>query len=222
MYLMESPNQAPADIFLVATAVKGSTVSRVARALVKGARRHRLVAGSFPAGDDKGPNDVELFACPDGWVVLRWFEYCTCHLPVSQELSDRLSRVVLTVDVCEDVWRHVVFDRGRVADRFASSREHVDLWGSGGHSWAGDPRVLASLAGGDPAALARYLVEVSGVEPSLKAHPDDRFDLSEPLVFTDLWRRIGIRYPGEDDRADAIVRYGEDWEEKLPYEVADF
>jgi hypothetical protein len=216
MHLVE----APAEIFLAGTAVKGGAVGQVADALVAVARQHGLAADSAPAGEDKGPNDIELFARPSGWVVLRWFEYCTCHLPVSKKLSRRLGTVVCTADIHGNAWRHLVFERGRVADRFASNRQHVGARSR--RRWAGDPAVLASLAGGEGDALAPYLVEVSGDELPAKAHPDDRFDLGEPSVFIDLWRRMGIRYPGDDDRADAIVRYGADWEARLPYEVADF
>jgi hypothetical protein len=200
----EIPVRAPADVYLAATAVKDCTVGRVAEALVRSARRHRLVAGSLPAGDEKGASDLELFACPGGWVVLRWFPYCTCHVPVSQELSRRLRTVVCTVDVCGDLWRHVAFRRGRVVDRFASNRDHVRAWGGGEHSWAGDPRLLASLAGGEPGAVARCFID------------------TDPWVFIDLWHRMGIPYPGDDATADAIVCFGADWEEKLPYEMADF
>lgn len=222
MYLAEARNQRTAGIFMAATAVKGCAVGPVAEALVMGAHGHGLLAGCFPAGGEKGPTDIELFARPDGWVVLRWFKYCTCHLPVSQELSARLGTAVCVVDVCEEVWRHVVFNQGRVADRFLSSREQFGAWCGCGDTWTGDPQVVASVAGGDPSALAPYLVEVTGDRVLSKAHPGDLFDLGEPSVFVDLWRRIGIRYPGGDVLVDAVVRYGADWESKLPYEVAGF
>jgi hypothetical protein len=219
---VEVPDRPLADVFLAATAVKDCTVGRVAEALVRSARGHDLVAGSLPAGDEKGANDVELFACRNGWVVLRWFQYCTCHVPVSQELSRQLRTVVFTADVCGDLWRHVAFERGRVVDRFASNRDHVRAWGGSGDSWAGDPRLLASLAGVESDAMARYLVEVTSHEWPGKAHPDNHFDLADPLVFIDLWCRMGIEYPDDKATAHAIVRFEADWEEKLPYEVADF
>lgn len=221
MYLAEARSQRTTGIFMAATAVKGCALGPVADALVAGAHQHGLLAGCFQAGGGKGPNDIELFACPGDWVILRWFKYCTCHVPVSQELSARLGTAVCTVDVYGDVWRHVVFNRGRVADRFVSNREQVGAW-CGCHTWTGDPHVIASVAGGDPSALAPYLVEATDDRVLSKAHPEDLFDLGEPSVFIDLWRRIGIRYPGDDVLADAVVRYGADWEERLPYESADF
>jgi hypothetical protein len=151
------------------------------------------------------------------WVVVQWFPFAP-HLPASLMLSALMSTVVVAADVYGgDLWRNVVLERGAVVDRFCSDRRYFSDDLPLGEQWAGRPDVVAATFQVDVRRVAPYYEVRKG-----KAHTDDRYSVDDPMVFVDLWARLGIRWPPADATPELVLRLGDDWQDKLPYERSEF
>ena len=86
-----------------------------------------------------------------------------------------------------------------------------------GEQWAGRPDAVAAAFGVDVRRVAPYYEARRG-----RAHTQDRYALDDPMVFVDLWARLGIRWPNDGTGPETVLRLGEDWQDKLPYERSEF
>ena len=127
----------------------------------------------------------------------------------------------------------VLLRDGVVLDRFASMPSYFTE--DAGEierlraKYLGNAEVIADTVGCPVEQLALYLVHVDeeevedddegfdDVEPELgKAYPDDEFELDNPWVFVDFWRRFGPRYPDDMTSSVARVRPAPGWMNRLP------
>ena len=203
--------------FLSASAVRAQTVGSVGGAISLYAERHGVTAARVSTGAELGLTDVAVFSPVHGWVVVRWFSYAP-HLPATLTLSSMLSTVAVAADVYDgDLWRNVVVDCGEVVDRFCSDVRYFSDDLPLGGQWAGQPDVVATTFRVDVRRVRPYYEARKG-----RAHTDDRFSLDDPMVFIDLWARLGIRWPETDAEPEMVLRLGEDWQDKLPFERSEF
>lgn len=157
-----------------------------------------------PSTSQPGSDDVLVAPSRDGWVYLRP-HYVVPPDALAVEMTRRLGTLASAIMIYEDVlWTHHLVDRGTELDR------HVNLPGYFGpgeydDSWIGDPDVVAGSVGVDRAEIAPYFQQVSvrrarsRLLPPPKAHQDDTHALVDGWVVTELWRRMGIHWPGATD-----------------------
>lgn len=112
----------------------------------------------------------------NGWVAV-YDELCDRDLQalrrLGRELSDRMGAVVLTLGIEEDaVVRYVLFDRGKIADEYASLPEyHGPLPPGDVIALRANPTAAARLTGADPARVRE--AAASGSSPAgLPAPPE--------------------------------------------------
>jgi hypothetical protein len=162
----------------------------------------RYAAGHGVGTDVLGPEavndeDVATVSPPEGgWTVIAWPTYFAGLTAASEWLSSEFGTVASAMTFYDgDFWQHVAYRYGVERDRFTSMPDHFAddpaevaslRW-----EWAGNADVLEELFGCPAAAVAPYLAAPDGH----RAFPDDAFDLDDPWVFVDFWRRLGIRYP---------------------------
>lgn len=144
--------------------------------------------------------DVSVTRSAPGWVVVRP-HYVVPSDKLAVELTRRLQVLASAVMIYEDVfWSHWLVDGGEVLDR------HVNLPGYFGpgefdDSWQGDPELVAQAVGADPAEIGPYFRQVSvrrarsRLLPPIRAHRSDSHTLLDGWVVTEMWRRMGIRWP---------------------------
>ena len=114
----------------------------------------------------------------NGWIAID-DELCSREPSLlrrlAQELSDRTGAVVLSLGVeAGAVVRYVLYDRGRVADEYASVPEYNGPLPPGDVvALAANPTVVARLTGADPArvrAVARTAATPSELPPARDLH----------------------------------------------------
>jgi len=175
---------------------------------------HRVdPAAGADAADDHDRYDVRVTSSAPGWVVVRP-HYVVPPDKLAVELARRLQVLASAVMIYEDVlWAHWLVDGGEVLDR------HVNLpayFGEGEYddSWQGDPGLVARAVGVEPSEIAPYFRQVSvrrarsRLLPPIKAHRSDTHTLLDGWVVTELWRRMGIRWP--EPSAGVRVPLGDD------------
>jgi hypothetical protein len=114
----------------------------------------------------------------NGWIAIE--DELSSRTPsllrrLAQELSDRTGAVVLSLGVeAGAVVRYILFDRGRVADEYASVPEYDRPLPPGDVvALAANPTVVARLTGADPAqvrAVARTAATPSELPPARELH----------------------------------------------------
>jgi len=205
-------------LFLAVSAVSCDSASKVAGVIAEHASRNGVAWSKAPPDQVNEESDAAIHASMGGWVVIVWPNYFTQDASLAETLSRGLGTVASTVHVYDgDYWSHLLFDSGRLIDRFASdpdyfaeSREDRERLQ---REWRGDPRLVAAAVGVQPETLARYL---EGEQASGKAYTDDEFDLDDVWVFVDFWRRMGIAYPSDSARPEHVIRLMPGWEKRLP------
>ncbi len=169
---------------------------------------HRVepVHGLDPGGDR---HDVHVAPAGRGWVFLRP-HYVVPADKLAVELTRRLGTLASAVTIYEDVlWMHWLVDRGEELDRYVNL---PDYFGPGEYddSWRGDPDLVARTVGVDRAEIAPYFRQVSvwrartRLLPVIRAHRTDTHTLLDGWVVTELWRRMGIRWPHPS--AGSVIR----------------
>lgn len=149
-------------------------------------------------------HDVLVAPARDGWVHLRP-HYVVPPEALAVEMTLRLGTLASAIMIYEDVlWSHHLVDRGTELDRHVNIPEYFGA-GEYDESWLGDADVVAEAVGVDRAVIAPYFQQVSvrrarsRLRPPPKAHPDDQHHLVDGWVVTELWRRMGIHWPGGKD-----------------------
>jgi hypothetical protein len=188
-------------LFLAATAIRDRDVDLVTAALEQFLAGHGCSTDEGPRSED----EIRLFAPVDGWTVVLWPPYFLGPDSVAaRELSGALDTVVSTVHIYDsDYWAHRLFRAGEELDRSASTPAY---WAESEEDatrlraeWTGNAALVATTVGGTAEHLTPYLMPLDDTdEPPGKAFEDDEFELDDPWVFVDFWRRLGISY-----RADA-------------------
>jgi ribosomal protein S18 acetylase RimI-like enzyme len=117
-----------------------------------------------------GRSDGTLVSEPrNGWVAV-YDELCDREPPLlrrlGRELSDRMGAVVLAIGLADGaVVRYVLFERGRIADEYASLPEHDGPLPPGDViALRANPTVAARLTGADPQQVRR--AALSGGSPT--------------------------------------------------------
>jgi hypothetical protein len=172
----------------------------------------------------------------NGWTVVLWPEAFVADEPFYRDLSAITKALLSTVQVYDGgSWDHWLFNNGKVLDLFASDptvhpatpQEAEPLR----QQMRGDAEVIAAQVGISPDAIRPYLEyrpdtprrrTTRGLKAllqwlgwtsqehyyeTIKAFPEDEFDLGNPWVFVDFWRRLGIAYPEDADPSDRRVRF---------------
>lgn len=176
-----------------------------------------LIAPDEPAADE----DVLIYAPVSGWTVIVWPGYFT-ELAAVEFMSRELNALASTVRIHDgDYWSHTLLRDGDTLDRFATMPDYftdepaeIERLRS---KYAGKPAVVAQTTGSPVSDVAPYLVQADpdDEDESGKAFADDEFDLDDPWVFVDFWRRLGPRYPDDISKHQARIRPAADWVKNL-------
>jgi len=209
-------------LFLAASAFRDRDVDQVTAALEGFLAEHGWSTDEGPRPED----EVRLFAPVDGWTVVLWPPYFIGPDSVAaRELSSALDTVASTVHIYDsDYWAHRLFRAGEELDRSASTPAY---WADSEEeaarlrtAWTGDAAVVATAVGGAAEHLTPYLMPLEDTdEPPGKAFEDDQFELDDPWVFVDFWRRLGIAYPA-DDALPHQTWLKSGWRKQLPIDDA--
>jgi hypothetical protein len=178
-----------------------------------------------PAGNTEPvtEDDVLLFPPLNGWIVILWPGYFT-ELAAVEFISRELGVLASTVRIHDgDYWSHSLLHNGVTLDRFASMPDYFTDDPTEvarlKAAYAGQPAVVAEAVGCQTAQIAAYFVpvETEGDQDEMgKAFDDDEFELDEPWVFTDFWRRIGPVYPEDLLAFTGRLRLASGWLGKVP------
>ncbi len=220
--------------FLAVSAVRTEDADLVCQAITDYCVGHGCSCDSRdPAGALDERTDLSIHGAANGWVRVLWPSYFNIHdFALCRAISAEKRLTVSTVHVYDgDFWEHLFLDCGRIVHKFSSwpdyFAESPEDAARANAEWTGDPTALAEFAGIPAESISRYLVHVpvgppaegvklgsaviflgdesEAAEPEpIKAYEGDRFDLENFWVFTDFWRKLGIRYP--DPPSEGIVR----------------
>lgn len=154
------------------------------------------------------------YAPKNDWTVVVWPGYFNvADIPLARFVANALNTTVVTThEYDEDYWTLAVFSDTDRIDQFASWPTYFANDVGLIRAWKGHPKKIARLLGVPVSVVAPYLV----ARARGKAFSDDRFPRDNFWVFTDLWRRIGVAYPGERDRYVRVLRLSPDFVDKLP------
>lgn len=213
--------------FIDVSAFRTEDIGAVLATARKFFEAHDLAAQSVPASNAVGNDDVLLYPPANGWTTILWPQYFTEHAVV-EFVSRELGVLASTAQIYDgDYWTHSLLRDGVILDRFATLPDYftsdpaeVERLAA---TYKGDPDVIAQAVGCAAEQVSPYLVHVDLDESeSGKAFEDDEFELSNPWVFVDFWRRIGPLYPEDVSAYSARLRLGTDWQTKLPAGGAEF
>jgi hypothetical protein len=154
------------------------------------------------------------YAPKNGWTVVVWPGYFNvADIPVARFVASALNTTVVTShEYDEDYWTLAVFSDADRIDQFASWPTYFANDAALVRAWRGHPTKVARLLGVPVSVVAPYLV----ARAHGKAFSGDLYPRDDFWVFTDLWRRFGIAYPGERDRYVRVLRLSPDFLDKLP------
>ena len=220
-------------VFVAAAAFRTDNADAVLDAVRCFFREQRWPAQPVETQAAEAGEDVFVHPPASGWTVVLWPRYFT-DIPAVRFVSAALSVAASAVRIHDgDYWAHLLVDRGRVLDRFASMPDYFtddpDEVARLITRWAGNAAALAEVFSRSEAHIAPYLVHVrlddldeqaddlqDAEACSGKALPDDAYDRDDPWVFTDFWRRVGITYPADASTAVHGLRLAPGWLGKLP------
>ncbi len=212
--------------FLAVTAFHSASTDQVIEAISQHLGAHG-VASIFDRAATK-PNDrtdAQVYSPVNGWAVVLWPEYFNVHdFGLARAVATRTGWLVSSVHVYDSqYWEHlcVVGDRelhiynSRPAFwKIDSPDDFVRI-----SRYESDPRRLAAHVGVPVQEIAPYFVNASDLaDPNAKSYADDECALGSFWVFTDFWRRLGIRYPDILKGMAGILRLDADYSDKLPAE----
>ena len=205
--------------FLAVSAFKNQPVEAVAKCTASYTGKHGV--GCKPKSDGQTnlnpKTDAAIYAPANGWTVVLWPAYFNIHdIEACRALSEQMQAVVATVHVYDDAyWTNVLFDQGRRLDQFASIPNYFEGGPEIAQRWGGDASVVARAMSVPEAQIAPYFAKIGEADLG-KAFVDDEFELSNFWVFTDFWRRIGIRYPADVSKCALQLRLDKGFGQKLP------
>ncbi|MFI5933625.1 hypothetical protein [Actinoplanes sp. NPDC051494] len=192
--------------FVHLTALPVADPAIVADAITRFAAGHGVGSRIVTAGTAT-TKDIAVVVPPrDGWLVVDWPRYAGYQGTASSWLSREFGVVASSINIYDsDMWWHVAYESGRVADRFASDPAYMVVEGVPESRWRGDAAVLGDLFARPPDTLASYFVNPDTFTFRLfrrflapyagKVFPDDECTIDDTWVIIDFWRRLGITYP---------------------------
>ncbi|MEV6713372.1 hypothetical protein AB0M48_15170 [Lentzea sp. NPDC051208] len=212
--------------FVAASAFKTEDTAAVLAAAGGFAEAHSWPAVPVADADPATADEVRIFPATNGWTVVLWPSYFT-EVAAAEHMSRALSVLASTARIYDgDYWTHSLLRDGVTLDRFASMPDYftddADEVARLSAEYAGRPEVIADATGSPVEQVAPYLLRVGedsddDVEPaSVKAFPEDEFELDSPWVFVDFWRRFGPHYPEDLSTCAARLRLAPGWLDKLP------
>jgi hypothetical protein len=224
--------------FIHMAALQSTDSRAIADAVVRYATACDVPAAAVPAGSASTQDFASVLRPDNGWSIVDWPRYFTGPATATRWLSGQLGVVASLVEYYDgDDWNHIAFDRGEVRDRFASDpagqTSELTSLAEARRRWSGNAGVVSALFGRQeqditpyfarPRPLRRALARLVGTPANRgKARPDDRFDLDDPWVFVDFWKRLGITYPNDPTQADRrafTVEFGAPGSSHLPYDT---
>jgi hypothetical protein len=151
-----------------------------------------------------GDEDLQVYAPAGGWTVAFWPNRFT-SAPAARAISAELGCLAVDVDVFDgDYWTHTLLRDGEVLDVFSSDPEEAEVS-------PGAPDVIAAAMGVPVDWVQPYLVVVDDDESPGRAFADDQFEVDDPWVFADLWRRLGVHYPDDLAAGAGGLRLSGEW-----------
>jgi hypothetical protein len=208
--------------FLAVTAFRTESIPAVVQTISDFMRTHEVtheVLTTVPSPNDR--TDAQIFAPADGWTVVLWPPYFNIHdFSLVRGIASSFTELISTIHVYDgDYWEHLAVLGARELHTFCSRPTY----------WEDEPSELERIAQYNPApddlaqaanvpiaALQPYLVDADSVSEEEKANEDDEFPLSDIWVFTDFWRRLGIRYPDVSTDPVTVIRLSRGFAERLP------
>jgi hypothetical protein len=182
--------------FMALTALSVADTAAVTSAIGRYASEHGVSVEVLGPEFVDVPDVATVSPPAGGWTVVAWPTHFAGLAGASAWLSSDFGTVASTVTFYDgDFWQHIVYRYGVERDRFTSMPDYFaedpDEIAGLRREWAGNAEVLEELFGLPAASVAPYLTE-----PVRRlAFPDDEFELDDPWVFVDFWRRLGITYP---------------------------
>jgi hypothetical protein len=191
------------------TAIRADDLDAVVTALIRYAESYGARAREIDPAD----ND-------DRATVVAWPNYFSGNVAGADRLSREFDTVASAVDIYDgDFWNHVLWRGGKRLDHFSS---HPDYFTTDRREarrlrqeWAGSPAAVAEAFGVPVEHVTPYLIAPysSGLSGwwlrRRRPFPDDVYELWDPWVYLDLWRRMGIDFPeGRGDRSVWISEPG--------------
>jgi hypothetical protein len=182
--------------FMALTAVSVTDTVAVAAVIGRYASEHHVPTEILGPEIVDQPDVATVSPSQGGWTVIAWPTYFSGLAEAAEWLSSDLSTVASSMTFYDgDFWQHIAYRYGVERDRFTSMpgyfAEDPDEIDALRREWAGNAEVLEELFGRPAASIAPYLTEPA----TRRAFPDDEFELDDPWVFVDFWRRLGITYP---------------------------
>jgi hypothetical protein len=214
-------------------AVRAGEAQTVRDAVVRYATAHGVPAE--PVGPDRVTEDtVSGYPARGGWVITSWPELA-CGRVSSRWLSRDLATAVSTVHVVDgNYWAHSGYECGHDVDHFSPLPDNnipLNLLGDPEavqrihHTYEGNPDRLAQMFHRPAEVIAPYLAPRLDLPDDTvsfpKAYPDDEYDLYDCWEFVDLWRRMGISYPAEEERPTFAVEFHGPGVEGLPEDFGE-
>ena len=183
-------------LFLAMSAVVGSDIPSVERALVKIARDHDGIFEPATAAVVDDDATAVLGSSTAGTTVV-YPNGFTEWDDASRVLSAALRTSVFSLHIHDgDLWMFLLFTRGEQVAQFNTVPGY---WGRVEPAdWLPDPSIVAAVVpGADPAELAPYLQPWDDDAPELgaKVWPGDEFGHGRDWQLIDFMRRLGFDYP---------------------------
>ena len=212
--------------FLAVTAFHSASTDHVVGAISKHLGAHG-VASIFDGTATK-PNDrtdAQVYSPVNGWAVVVWPEYFNVHdFGLVRAIATSTGWLVSSVHVYDSqYWEHLcvvgkreihIYNSRPSFWRIDSPDDFVRI-----SRYESDPQRLATYVGVPVQEISPYLVDANDLaDPNAQANPDDECALGSFWVFTDFWRRIGIRYPDILKGMAGILRLDANYADKLPAE----
>lgn len=220
------------SVFFAVSAFRDLPPARVVPEVVRYIESHGVSCRRLTT---RGPVDHEtdalVFEPVNSWTVVKWpanfnehDERLNVHdVRLCAEVTRSTGSLAATVNIHDgDFWSFELIKAGALVDQFAPWSDYFATDAASAAAarslWKGNPTVAAGELGVPPSLLQPYYRYARAVDAPGKAYADDEWSLDNFWVFTDLWRRIGITYPEEEEEGDFVdrVRMAGDFNEKLP------
>jgi len=208
--------------YFAASAFRNATPDALAKATAAYGEAHgvRAVVMTEPYPINDG-TDALFYAPENGWTVSTWPNHFNIHdVRLCAAVTRALGCVAVTVNVYEGAfWSMELLESGALVDCFSPwgdyFAEDATAAAADRAKWQGNAEKVAGVVGCAATVLEPYYRYV-GDQILGKASADDRFDLEDFWVFTDVWRQFGAQYPANPDVFAARVRFGRQFGLKLP------
>jgi hypothetical protein len=198
-------------IFLSISGVIGGS-----RAAVEAGLRHFAASRQgWLVADPAAPPEDRLVIAEGGGGVTALYPYSFLSWDdAAASLSLETGCPVFSFHIHDgDLWMYVLFDTGKVADRFNPVPDYWQVLDEHERAaWAGRADEVAKRVPGlQPDIVSQYLIlwgdDVFASSERRKAYPDDTYHYGDDWQLVDFMRRLGLTYPVDDRGAALGVTY---------------